>query len=228
MPVRPAVADEGDVLVQQVRQRGRDARQDSRQDYGVQAGYHVRGYGGREVPDTDAMEAIVDVAETYAHPSNNGRWHQNIALFVQHSVRYFRKRCASRRHVDSAPVSDELKRTFARCMMRLIDPGMYSKNGKFRVVASSCAGQLAYLCPAAVLPKVMTRRFQEAIEHSDCDAPARRGALRDDLVPATHDPRAPRRSPAARCHSPRTTSRRCWTRRSRAWTQTTPHKTLAR
>merc|ERR1719409_878613 len=91
-------------------------------------------------PDTDAMEAIVDVAETYAHPSNNGRWHQNIALFVQHSVRYFRKRCASKRHVDSAPVSDELKRTFARCMMRLIDPGMYSKNGKFRMVASSCAG----------------------------------------------------------------------------------------
>lgn len=116
-------------------------------------------------PDTDAMEAIVDVAETYAHPSNNGRWHQNIALFVQHLVRYFRKRCASKRHVDSAPVSDELKRRFARCMMRLIDPGMYSKNGKFRVVASSCAGQLAYLCPAAVLPKVMTR-FQEAIEHS--------------------------------------------------------------
>ena len=116
-------------------------------------------------PDTNAMEAIVDVAETYAHPSNNGRWHQNIALFVQHSVRYFRKRCASKRHVDSAPVFDELKRTFARCMMRLIDPGMYSKNGKFRMVASSCAGQLAYLCPAAVLPKVMTR-FQEAIEHS--------------------------------------------------------------
>ena len=25
------------------------------------------------------MDAIVDVAETYAHPSNNGRWHQNIA-----------------------------------------------------------------------------------------------------------------------------------------------------
>ena len=47
----------------------------------------------------------------------------------------------------------------------LIDPGMYGKNGKFRMVASSCAGQLAYLCPAAVLPKVMTR-FQEAIEHS--------------------------------------------------------------
>ena len=45
VPVRPAVADEGDVLVQQVCQRGRDARQDSRQGYGVQAGYHVRGYG---------------------------------------------------------------------------------------------------------------------------------------------------------------------------------------
>ena len=118
-------------------------------------------------PDTDAMEAIVDVAETYAHPSNNGRWHQNIALFVQHSVRYFRKRCASKRHVDSAPVSDELKRTFARCMMRLIDPGMYSKNGKFRMVASSCAGQLAYLCPAAVLPKAMLPDLISSSDSSD-------------------------------------------------------------
>jgi proteasome activator subunit 4 len=116
-------------------------------------------------PDADAMDAIVDVAETYAHPSNNGRWHQNIALFVQHCVRYFRKRCASKRHVDDIPLSPEAKERFVRCMMRLIDPGMYSKNGKFRMASSVCAGQLAYTCPAAVLPKVMTR-FQEAIEHS--------------------------------------------------------------
>lgn len=126
-------------------------------------GTTTNGDGGD--PDADAMDAIVDVAETYAHPSNNGRWHQNIALFVQHCVRYFRKRCASKRHVDDIPLSPEAKERFVRCMMRLIDPGMYSKNGKFRMASSVCAGQLAYTCPAAVLPKVMTR-FQEAIEHS--------------------------------------------------------------
>ena len=186
-----------------------------------------RGYGGREVPghgrDGSHRGRGGDVrASQQQRPVAPEHCSLCPALGAVLS-----KRCASKRHVDSAPVSDELKRTFARCMMRLIDPGMYSKNGKFRMVASSCAGQLAYLCPAAVLPKVMTR-FQEAIEHSTAthQLAAALSVMTSCLRPMLLAP--PEAFAGGGVPPPRTTSRRCWTRRFRAWTPTTLTRRSAR
>jgi hypothetical protein len=42
-----------------------------------------------------AVEALVDVVENYAHPSNAGRWTNTLAQFLTHAVKYFRKRVAA-------------------------------------------------------------------------------------------------------------------------------------
>jgi proteasome activator subunit 4 len=100
--------------------------------------------------------------ENYAHPSNFGRWTQVLALFLQGLIKYMRKRVGSKQH---ARLPDAVTDKFAACVMRLVDKGMYSKNSVMRHVASSAAGQLAYIRPAHVLPFVMGR-FMEAVEHS--------------------------------------------------------------
>ena len=109
----------------------------------------------------DAMDAMVDVVENYAHPSNAGRWTQNLALFLGAAVKHRRKRLA---RGDASPPSAAVEDRFAAAAMRLVDKGMYSKNATLRFVAASAAGQLAYLRPAAALPLVM-RRFSEAVDH---------------------------------------------------------------
>lgn len=120
------------------------------------------GDGGDPGGTLETIEALVDVVENYAHPSNSGAWTKVLALFLQGLVKYVRKRVASKKH---APLPDDVAGRFARCVTRLVDKGMYSKNATMRHAASSAAGQLAYLRPAAVLPLVMAR-FMEAVEHS--------------------------------------------------------------
>jgi len=109
-----------------------------------------------------AQEAVVDVVENYAHPSNAGRWTQALALFLQSLVKYMRKRAVSNTH---APLPGDVTDRIAAAAMRLVDKGMYSKNSTMRYVAASAAAQLAYVRPAVVLPKVMAR-FVEAVEHT--------------------------------------------------------------
>ena len=116
---------------------------------------------GGECGTLETIEALVDVVENYAHPSNAGRWTQTLAMFLQGLVKYLRKRHSSKTHTQ---LSERSTDRFAQCIMRLVDKGMYSKNPTMRAVASSAAGQLAYLRPAAVLPLVMNR-FMEAVEH---------------------------------------------------------------
>ena len=109
----------------------------------------------------DAMDAAVDVVENYAHPSNAGRWTQNLALFLGAAVKHLRKRLA---RGDASPPSAAVRDRFAAAATRLVDKGMYSKNATLRFAAASAAGQLAYVRPAATLPLVM-RRFSEAVDH---------------------------------------------------------------
>lgn len=116
------------------------------------------GDGGRSAPAD--FEALVDVLENYAHPSNAGRWTQTIALFLSAAVKSFRERCAD--ETRDPPPRPAIRR-FARSAARLVSVGMYSKNATMRVVAASTAGQLAYLAPEQILPLVM-RRFAEAVD----------------------------------------------------------------
>ena len=126
-----------------------------------------------------AVEALVDIVENYAHPSNAGRWTNTLAQFLSHAVKYVRKRVAA---ADAAEASnrrdDGLKRTaqrvskpasvararFADAARRLVDKGMYNKLASLRFAAASSARDLAYIEPASILPLVMSR-FAQAVEH---------------------------------------------------------------
>ena len=123
-----------------------------------------------------AVEALVDVVENYAHPSNAGRWTNTLAQFLTHAVKYFRKRVAA---ADAAEARDEngagrnvskkkptsfARARFAAAMRRLVDKGMYNKVASLRFAAASSARDLAYIEPASILPLVMSR-FAQAVDH---------------------------------------------------------------
>jgi putative copper export protein len=46
----------------------------------------------------ETLEALVDVVENFAHPSNAGRWTGGLAIFLQSLVKYWRKKGASWQH----------------------------------------------------------------------------------------------------------------------------------
>ena len=73
------------------------------------------GDGGRSAPAD--FEALVDVLENYAHPSNAGRWTQTIALFLSAAVKSFRERCAD--ETRDPPPRPAIRR-FARSAARLM------------------------------------------------------------------------------------------------------------
>ena len=124
-----------------------------------------------------AVEALVDVVENYAHPSNAGRWTNSLAQFLTHAVKYFRKRVAAADAAEargddgsmrkerrvSQPASVARAR-FADAMRRLVDKGMYNKLASLRFAAASSARDLAYIEPASILPLVMSR-FAQAVDH---------------------------------------------------------------
>ena len=122
-----------------------------------------------------AVEALVDIVENYAHPSNAGRWTNTLAQFLTHAVKYFRKKGCRRgrrrgegddgsmkeRRV-SQPAASRAR--FADAMRRLVDKGMYNKLASLRFAAASSARDLAYIEPASILPLVMSR-FAQAVDH---------------------------------------------------------------
>lgn len=126
-----------------------------------------------------AVEALVDIVENYAHPSNAGRWTNTLAQFLSHAVKYFRKRVAAadaaeargenlgpkrtEREIVSKPASVARAR-FADAMRRLVDKGMYNKLASLRFAAGTSARDLAYIEPASILPLVMSR-FAQAVDH---------------------------------------------------------------
>ena len=124
-----------------------------------------------------AVEALVDIVENYAHPSNAGRWTNTLAQFLTHAVKYFRKRVAAADAAEargddgsmrkerrvSQPASVARAR-FADAMRRLVDKGMYNKLASLRFAAASSARDLAYIEPASILPLVMSR-FAQAVDH---------------------------------------------------------------
>ena len=129
-----------------------------------------------------AVEALFDVVENYAHPSNAGRWTNTLATFLTHSVKYMRKRIAAAEEATSEggdqgegtdkglnlsvrplPAKSVQKR-FALAATRLIDKGMYSKVSSMRFASASSARHLAYIEPDSVLPLVMSR-FAQAVDH---------------------------------------------------------------
>ena len=125
---------------------------------------------------TAAIEAIMDVLETYAHPSNAGRWTNTVATFTSHAVKYARKRIAGAKAAAAAEGDDanskptraaphaSARTRFAIATTRLIDKGMYSKVAAMRYASASATRDLAYIEPEIVLPLVMSR-FALAVQH---------------------------------------------------------------
>ena len=110
------------------------------------------------------LESLMQVVETFFHPSNSGAWTKPLSQLVYYLTDFFlmrwnRERSGELDLPDERKIDDALKRRFVLCLREVVFMGIYAKSGTAMNLSLSSLQALAYLEPDLILPGVLQRVY---------------------------------------------------------------------
>lgn len=110
------------------------------------------------------LAQLVQVTETYFHPSNWGAWQAQLVNLVQHLTWEFARRVRAEARSDSRTppawrLTPAIQREFVRTLRTVSLLGMFSKDPLTSLAAQSSLKRMAFLEPALILPAVLHRGY---------------------------------------------------------------------
>jgi len=117
------------------------------------------------------LAQLLQVTETYFHPSNWGAWQAQLVNLVQHLSWEFARRVRAEARSDSRTpplrrLTPAIQREFVRTLRTVSLLGIFSKAPLTSLAAQSSLKRMAFLEPALILPAVLHRGYTslEALE----------------------------------------------------------------
>ena len=110
------------------------------------------------------LENLMQVVETFFHPSNSGAWTKPLSQLVYYLADFFlmrwnRERSGELDMPDERKIDDALKSRFVLCLREVVFMGIYAKSGTAMNLSLSSLQALAYLEPDLILPGVLQRVY---------------------------------------------------------------------
>ncbi|KAL6049427.1 Proteasome activator complex subunit 4, partial [Balamuthia mandrillaris] len=118
-------------------------------------------------PMQESLDKLLHILEPYYHPSNDGPWVRNLALFLSSLCFHFARRVGQEldERTCRTPIAHRLgleeRQRFVRCLQPIVMKALLSKREVMAAQAQRALKSLANVCPEIVVPEVIESTFHD-------------------------------------------------------------------